>query len=70
MLPAIVWVTGVKSCDLYQIPEASEQYTYSVIFCTAGGALVYKFEKYMMQLVQIIHKVIELTNEYKKDIKK
>ena len=32
--------------------------------------MVYKLEKYMMQLVQIIHKVIELTNEYKKDIKK
>ena len=29
------------------------------------AALVYKFEKYMMQLVQIIQKVVELTNEYK-----
>ena len=28
-------------------------------------ALVCKLEKYMMQLVQIIQKVVELTNEYK-----
>ena len=27
-------------------------------------ALVYKLEKYMMQLVQIMHKVVELTNRY------
>ena len=30
-----------------------------------AAALVYKLEKYMMQLVQIITKVVELTNEYK-----
>ena len=29
------------------------------------AALVYKLEKYMMQLVQIMHKVIELTDEYR-----
>ena len=29
-------------------------------------ALVCKLEKYMMQLVQIMHKVTELTNEYQK----
>ena len=34
------------------------------------AALVYKLEKYMMQLVQIIHKVIELTDEYQKRIQK
>ena len=28
------------------------------------AALVYKLEKYMMQLVQIMHKVTELTDEY------
>lgn len=28
--------------------------------------LVYKLEKYMMQLVQIMHEVIELTNRYEK----
>lgn len=28
------------------------------------ATLVYKLEKYMMQLVQIIHKVTELTNKY------
>ena len=33
-------------------------------------ALVYKLEKYMMQLVQIMHKVIELTDEYQKRIQK
>ena len=34
-------------------------------------ALVYKLEKCMMQLVQIMHKVTELTDEYqKKDIEK
>ena len=27
-------------------------------------ALVYKLEKYMMQLVQIMHEVVELTNRY------
>ena len=32
--------------------------------------LVYKLEKYMMQLVQIMHKVIELTDEYQKRIQK
>lgn len=30
------------------------------------AALVYKLEKYMMQLVQIMHKVTELTDEYQK----
>ena len=34
------------------------------------AALVYKLEKYMMQLVQIMHKVIELTDEYQKRIQK
>ena len=29
-------------------------------------ALVYKLEKYMMQLIQIMHDVIELTNRYEK----
>ena len=29
-------------------------------------ALVCKLEKYMMQLVQIMHKVIELTDKYQK----
>jgi hypothetical protein len=29
------------------------------------AALVYKLEKYMMQLVQIMHKVTELTDEYR-----
>lgn len=29
-----------------------------------AAALVYKLEKYMMQLVQIMHKVTELTDEY------
>lgn len=33
-------------------------------------ALMYKLEKYMMQLVQIMHKVIELTDEYQKRIQK
>ena len=33
-------------------------------------ALVCKLEKYMMQLVQIMHKVIELTNEYQKKVQK
>ncbi len=33
-------------------------------------ALVYKLEKYMMQLLQIMHKVIELTDEYQKRIQK
>ncbi|MBR0118306.1 MAG: hypothetical protein IJM04_13675 [Prevotella sp.] len=28
------------------------------------AALVYKLEKYMMQLVQIMHEVVELTNKY------
>lgn len=28
------------------------------------AALVYKLEKYMMQLVQIMHEVVELTNRY------
>ena len=32
------------------------------------AALVYKLEKYMMQLVQIMTKVIELTNEYKERV--
>jgi hypothetical protein len=32
-------------------------------------ALVCKLEKYMMQLVQIIQKVVELTNEYKNTVK-
>lgn len=32
------------------------------------AALVYKLEKYMMQLVQIISKVTELTNEYKESV--
>ena len=30
------------------------------------AALVYKFEKYMMQLVQIMYEVVELTNRYEK----
>ena len=30
------------------------------------AALVYKLEKYMMQLVQIMQKVTELTDEYQK----
>ena len=30
------------------------------------AALVYKLEKYMMQLVQIMHEVIELTDRYEK----
>ena len=30
------------------------------------AALVYKLEKYMMQLVQTMHKVTELTIEYRK----
>ena len=30
------------------------------------AALVYKLEKYMMQLVQIMHEVVELTNRYEK----
>ena len=34
------------------------------------AALVYKLEKYMMQLVQTIHKVIELTGEYQKKVQK
>ena len=33
-------------------------------------ALVCKLEKYMMQLVQIIQKVVELTNEYQKKSQK
>lgn len=33
-------------------------------------ALVCKLEKYMMQLVQIMHKVIEQTNEYQKKVQK
>ena len=32
------------------------------------AALVYKLEKYMMELVQIMHKVTELTDEYQKRI--
>ena len=35
-----------------------------------GMALVCKLEKYMMQLVQIISKVTELTNEYQKKVQK
>ena len=31
-----------------------------------AAALVYKLEKYMMQLVQIMHEVVELTNRYEK----
>ena len=31
-----------------------------------AAALVYKLEKYMMQLVQIMHEVIELTDRYEK----
>ena len=34
------------------------------------AALVYKLEKYMMQLVQNMHKVIELTDEYQKKVQK
>ncbi|MBO5593365.1 MAG: MobA protein [Prevotella sp.] len=30
-----------------------------------AAALVYKLEKYMMQLVQIMHKVTELTDKYR-----
>ena len=33
-------------------------------------ALVCKLEKYMMQLVQIMHKVTELTDEYQKKVQK
>ena len=33
-------------------------------------ALVCKLEKYMMQLVHIMHKVIELTDEYQKKSQK
>lgn len=33
-------------------------------------ALVCKLEKYMMQLVQIMHKMTELTDEYQKEIQK
>ena len=33
-------------------------------------ALVCKLEKYMMQLVQIMHKVIEQTEEYQKKVQK
>lgn len=32
------------------------------------AALVYKLEKYMMQLVQIMTKVTEFTNEYKEHV--
>ena len=34
------------------------------------AALVYKLEKYMMQLVQLMSKVIELTEEYRAKISK
>jgi len=34
------------------------------------AALVYKLEKCMMQLVQIMHKVTELTDEYQKKVQK
>ena len=34
------------------------------------AALVYKLEKYMMQLVQIMHKVTELTDGYQKKVQK
>lgn len=34
------------------------------------AALVYKLEKYMMELVLIMHKVTELTDEYQKWIQK
>lgn len=34
------------------------------------AALVYKLEKYKMQLVQIMHKVIELADEYQKKTQK
>jgi hypothetical protein len=30
------------------------------------AALVYKLEKYMMQFVQIMYEVVELTNRYEK----
>lgn len=33
-------------------------------------ALVCKLEKYMMQLVQIMHKVTDLTDEYQKKVQK
>ena len=33
-------------------------------------ALVCKLEKYMMQLVQIMHKVIERTDEYQEKVQK
>ena len=33
-------------------------------------ALVCKLEKYMMQLVQIMHKVIERTDEYQENVQK
>ena len=32
------------------------------------AALVYKLEKYMMQLVQIMYEVVELTNRYEKHL--
>lgn len=35
-----------------------------------AAALVYKLEKYMMQLVQLMSKVIELTEEYRAKISK
>jgi len=35
-----------------------------------AAALVYKLEKYMMQLVQIMAKVTELTTEYRKSKQK
>ena len=34
------------------------------------AALVYRLEKCMMQLVQIMHKVTELTDEYQKKVQK
>ena len=35
-----------------------------------AAALVYKLEKYMMQLVQVMTKVTELTNEYRDKLSK
>ena len=35
-----------------------------------AAALVYKLEKYMMQLVQVMSKVTELTDEYREKLQK
>ena len=54
MLPAIVWVTEAKSCNLYQIPDASEQYTYSAVFCIAGDALrMFNFANQIQSIMKV-----------------